>query len=79
MFKKNSLMYNNVKLHAYFQLNCLCFKFRACTGFGWDQDGDTLAIINDKSGVIFLWSANNQKLSQVDSGFRYILLIELLE
>jgi WD repeat-containing protein 19 len=42
----------------------------ACTGFGWDQDGDILSIVNDKSGVIFLWDANNRKLSQIDSGFR---------
>lgn len=43
---------------------------RMCTGFGWDKDGDTLAIINDKSGVIFLYDANNRKIVQVDSGFR---------
>lgn len=41
-----------------------------CTGFGWDADGDTLAIVNEKTGVIFLWDANNRKLAQVDSGFR---------
>ncbi|CAH1776664.1 unnamed protein product [Owenia fusiformis] len=41
-----------------------------CTGIGWDKDGDTLAIINDKSGVIFLWDANTHKTSQLDSGLR---------
>lgn len=42
-----------------------------CAGLGWDKDGDTLAIINDKSGVVFLWDANTQRTSQLDSGFRY--------
>ena len=25
---------------------------RMCSGLGWDKDGDNLAIINDKTGVI---------------------------
>ncbi|XP_074649650.1 WD repeat-containing protein 19-like isoform X1 [Tubulanus polymorphus] len=41
-----------------------------CSGLGWDKDGDTLAIINDKTGVIFLWSANARKTTQLDSGLR---------
>ncbi|XP_013417652.1 WD repeat-containing protein 19 [Lingula anatina] len=41
-----------------------------CTGFGWDVDGDVLAIINDKTGVVFLWNANSARLSQLDSGLR---------
>jgi len=41
-----------------------------CCGFGWDNDGDVLSVISDKSSVIFLWDANNWKLSQLDSGFR---------
>ena len=45
---------------------------RMCTGMGWDKDGDTLAIINDKSGVVFLWDANSQRTSQLDSGLRYL-------
>ncbi|XP_064636625.1 WD repeat-containing protein 19-like isoform X3 [Lineus longissimus] len=41
-----------------------------CSGLGWDKDGDTLAIINDKTSVIFLWDANTHKTSQLDSGLR---------
>ena len=43
---------------------------RMCSGLGWDKDGDNLAIINDKTGVIFLWDANTHKTSQLDSGLR---------
>ncbi|NXS47685.1 WDR19 protein, partial [Balaeniceps rex] len=39
-----------------------------CVAMDWDKDGDTLAIITDKSGAIFLWDANTNKTSQVDSG-----------
>ncbi|XP_072170705.1 WD repeat-containing protein 19-like [Diadema setosum] len=42
----------------------------ACTGLGWDKDGDTLALICDKSSVVFLWDANSHRTSQVDSGFK---------
>ncbi|XP_033742140.1 WD repeat-containing protein 19-like isoform X1 [Pecten maximus] len=42
----------------------------ACTGMGWDKDGDTLAVINDKNGVIILWDANTQRTSPIDSGLR---------
>lgn len=33
----------------------------------WDKDGDTLAVITDKSTVVSLWSANNQKTSSIDT------------
>lgn len=46
-----------------------------CTGIGWDKDGDMLAVINDKTGVVFLWDANTGKMSQMDSGFRLIYVI----
>lgn len=36
----------------------------------WDKDGDTLAIITDKSSAIILWDANTNKTGQVDSGMR---------
>ncbi|PKU35358.1 wd repeat-containing protein 19 [Limosa lapponica baueri] len=39
-----------------------------CVAMDWDKDGDTLAIITDKSSAIFLWDANTNKTSQVDSG-----------
>jgi WD repeat-containing protein 19 len=36
----------------------------------WDKDGDTLAVVNDKNGVVTLWDANTTRSSQIDSGFR---------
>ncbi|KAI8510994.1 WD repeat-containing protein 19 [Branchiostoma belcheri] len=41
-----------------------------CGGMDWDKDGDTLAIINDKTGVVFLWDANTNRTTQLDSGLR---------
>ncbi|NXO83768.1 WDR19 protein, partial [Sitta europaea] len=41
-----------------------------CVAMDWDKDGDTLAIITDKSSTIFLWDAITNKTSQVDSGMR---------
>ncbi|KAH0821114.1 hypothetical protein GEV33_001677 [Tenebrio molitor] len=36
-----------------------------CTGFGWDSDGDLLAIIC-QSPQLILWDANTQKKIQID-------------
>ncbi|XP_041953534.1 WD repeat-containing protein 19 isoform X1 [Alosa pseudoharengus] len=41
-----------------------------CIGMDWDKDGDTLAIIAEKSSAIHLWDANVNKTSQLDSGMR---------
>ncbi|XP_071847434.1 WD repeat-containing protein 19-like isoform X2 [Apostichopus japonicus] len=41
-----------------------------CSGIGWDKDGDTLAMVCDRSSVVFLWDANSHRTSQVDSGFK---------
>ncbi|NXR07955.1 WDR19 protein, partial [Semnornis frantzii] len=41
-----------------------------CAAMDWDKDGDTLAIITDKSSTIFLWDANTNKTNQVESGMR---------
>lgn len=41
-----------------------------CVTLDWDKDGDTLAIITDKSSAIYLWDANTNKTSQLDSGMR---------
>ena len=30
--------------------NDVCFS--QCTGMAWDKDGDTLAVVNDKNGVV---------------------------
>ncbi|KAK3101973.1 hypothetical protein FSP39_007745 [Pinctada imbricata] len=42
----------------------------AVTGMGWDKDGDTLAIINDRNAVVTLWDANSMKTHQIESGLR---------
>lgn len=41
-----------------------------CTGFGWDSDGDVLAIITNSSSTITLWDAATGKKSQIDAGVR---------
>ncbi|CAB4063815.1 WDR19 [Lepeophtheirus salmonis] len=41
-----------------------------CCCFGWDKDGDLLAVINDKSSDILLWDANTRKSTYIDSGIR---------
>ncbi|KAG7198199.1 hypothetical protein KM043_005609 [Ampulex compressa] len=41
-----------------------------CTGFGWDSDGDLLAIISQGSSIIILWDATTGKKSQIDAGVR---------
>uniref|UniRef100_A0A8C6ZUB4 WD repeat domain 19 n=1 Tax=Nothoprocta perdicaria TaxID=30464 RepID=A0A8C6ZUB4_NOTPE len=48
----------------------LSFSYSNCVAMDWDKDGDTLAIITDKSSVIYLWDANTNKTSQLDSGMR---------
>ncbi|EDO29788.1 predicted protein, partial [Nematostella vectensis] len=35
-----------------------------------EDDGDTLAIIQDKNGIIYLWDANSLKTTQLESGLR---------
>jgi WD repeat-containing protein 19 len=41
-----------------------------CTGFGWDCDGDLLAMISYSSSIIILWDATTSKKLQVDAGVR---------
>ncbi|XP_046901307.1 WD repeat-containing protein 19 isoform X3 [Hypomesus transpacificus] len=41
-----------------------------CIAMDWDKDGDTLAVIAEKSSSIHLWDANVNKSSQIDSGMR---------
>ncbi|XP_064419402.1 WD repeat-containing protein 19 isoform X2 [Latimeria chalumnae] len=41
-----------------------------CIAMDWDKDGDTLAVIADKSSSVYLWDANTNKNSQLDSGMR---------
>ncbi|XP_077157824.1 WD repeat-containing protein 19 isoform X1 [Paroedura picta] len=42
----------------------------SCIAMDWDQDGDTLAIIADKSSSIYLWDANTNKIILMDTGMR---------
>ncbi|XP_053560025.1 WD repeat-containing protein 19 [Bombina bombina] len=42
----------------------------ACFAMDWDKDGNTLAIIADKSSSIYLWDPNTTKTNQLDSGMR---------
>ncbi|XP_078534454.1 WD repeat-containing protein 19 isoform X1 [Lissotriton helveticus] len=44
-----------------------------CFGMDWDKDGDTLAIIADKTNSIYLWEPNTSKTSQLDSGMRDLM------
>ncbi|XP_070253925.1 WD repeat-containing protein 19 [Myotis yumanensis] len=41
-----------------------------CVAMDWDKDGDILAVIAEKSNCIYLWDANTNKTSQLDSGMR---------
>ncbi|XP_034942725.1 WD repeat-containing protein 19 [Chelonus insularis] len=41
-----------------------------CAGFGWDSDGDILAIIANNSSIITLWDASTGKKSHIDAGVR---------
>ncbi|KAL7856198.1 hypothetical protein AOLI_G00198020 [Acnodon oligacanthus] len=41
-----------------------------CVSLDWDKDGDTLAVIAEKSSSIHLWDANVNRTSQLDSGMR---------
>ncbi|XP_066602951.1 WD repeat-containing protein 19 [Prorops nasuta] len=41
-----------------------------CTGFGWDSDGDLLAIISQGSSMIIVWDATTGKKSQIDAGVK---------
>lgn len=63
-----------VSLHLQTHFNILrvffFLFFSNCIAMDWDKDGDTLAIITDKSSTIFLWDAITSKTSQVDSGMR---------
>nr|KAF6503461.1 WD repeat domain 19 [Molossus molossus] len=41
-----------------------------CVAMDWDKDGDILAVVAEKSSCIYLWDANTNKTSQLDSGIR---------
>ena len=56
---------------VYFVFVC----YSAVTGLGWDKDGDILAVITDKSHIIFMWDANTQRTFQVDSSLRYEMVL----
>ena len=39
-----------------------------CVCFGWDKDGDCLAVITDKSSDLLIWDANSQRSQWLDTG-----------
>ncbi|KAH9424866.1 WD repeat-containing protein 19 [Dermatophagoides pteronyssinus] len=47
--------------------------FGLCTALCWDEDGDWLAIITNRSSLIFLWNSITNKLEQIDSGMKETL------
>ena len=44
-----------------------------CCCFGWDKDGDCLAVITDKSSDLLIWDANSQRSQWLDTG-KYIFV-----
>lgn len=45
-------------------------KLSVCFDMAWDTDGDLLALICERTSTVYLWDANNHKLSQIDSQFK---------
>ena len=41
-----------------------------CSCFGWDKDGDLLAVITDKSANLLIWDANTSRSNWLDTGIR---------
>jgi len=41
-----------------------------CTGLDWSKDGDVLAMVQDKTPDIFLWSPVDQQTTTVPSGMK---------
>ena len=41
-----------------------------CSCFGWDKDGDLLAVITDKSANLLIWDANTSRTAWLDTGIR---------
>ncbi len=37
----------------------------------WDKDGDTLAVITEKSNLVYLWNSNSQKTNVIDTPAKY--------
>lgn len=59
-----------LKKKMYSDCFILFFKKSNCVAMDWDKDGDILAVIAEKSSCIYLWDANTNKISQLDSGLR---------
>ena len=38
-----------------------------CVCFGWDKDGDLLAVVTDKSANLLIWDANTQRSQWLDT------------
>ena len=41
-----------------------------CSCFGWDVDGDLLAVITDKSANLLIWDANSSRSQWLDTSIR---------
>ncbi|XP_075857298.1 WD repeat-containing protein 19 isoform X2 [Microcebus murinus] len=46
------------------------WDYSNCVAMDWDKHGDILAVIAEKSSCVYLWDANTNKTSQLDSGMR---------
>lgn len=57
-----------------------CFKYERffnilnslCTGLEWDPDGETLAIVQDTTGVMFQYDTTTKKTTTIESGLKGI-------
>ena len=45
----------------------LAAERRICLQMVWDKDGDALAAIGEKSNLVYLWNANNQKATVIEA------------
>ncbi|KAJ3156217.1 WD repeat-containing protein 19 [Geranomyces michiganensis] len=49
------------------------FYFSECTGLEWSPDGNVLAVIQAKSGIVVFWSAATRRVDEhLDSGMKYL-------
>lgn len=77
IFDRYGETHTTLQLQGYLYYKCvvlytlliLC-SFSFCSGFGWDSDGDLLAIISENSAQLLLWDANQDKKQLIDVGIR---------
>ncbi len=49
---------------------CRVVMIRPCIGLEWDATGDTLAILQDGSSVVPLWSTNERKVKNLNTDLK---------